>query len=48
MALVHVARPNFPLVKVSGSRGRSTLYLEIYVLKWYKAVFAYALGQSES
>ena len=48
MALVHVARPNFPLVKVSGSRGRSTLYLEIYVLRWYKAVFAYVLGQSES
>lgn len=48
VALVHVARPDFPLVKVTGPRGRSTLYLEIYVLKWYEAVFAYALGQSES
>lgn len=43
-----VARPGLPLVKVTGSRGRSTLYLEAYVLKWHKAVFVHSLGQNES
>lgn len=45
VALFHVARPGLPLVKVMGSRGRSTLYLEVYVLKWHKAVLYILLAR---